>query len=109
MTSLYELLIKSIIKNKVYLSDFTFINKDMVNFIDFSNNKEIFFNTYQQVHQIQKVYIFLKGLVKKNKSILFFGFNKAHLSEIEDIVEVSLFNKEIFKLCFSWNNLFSIK
>jgi hypothetical protein len=101
MTSLYELLIKSIIKNKVYLSDFTFINKDMVNFIDFSNNKEIFFNTYQQVHQIQKVYIFLKGLVKKNKSILFFGFNKAHLSEIEDIVGVSSFNKEIFKLCFS--------
>ena len=43
----------------------------------------------------------MKGLVKKNKYILFFGFNKAHLSEIEDIVGVSSFNKEIFKLCFS--------
>ena len=101
MISLYELLIKSIIKNKVYLSDFISINKDMINFIDSSNNKEIFFDTYKQVHQIQKVYFFLKNLTRKNKSILFFGFNKFHFGDIEDTVGASMFNKEIFKSCFS--------
>jgi hypothetical protein len=91
-----------VIKYKVFLAG-QFLTKDLKNFIVGVSGKKgnFIFNFSKQIIALKNVFLLLNFIANK-KPILFFGLNKKKYNPIHDS-QISLINKEIFDLTFSFS------
>ena len=91
-----------VIKYKVFLAG-QFLTKDLKNFIVGVSGKKgnFIFNFSKQIIALKSVFLLLNFIANK-KPILFFGLNKKKYNPIHDS-QISLINKEIFDLTFSFS------
>lgn len=93
---------KDIIKYKGFIGDF-YLNKDISNVVIGRFKGRYFFDSLKQLRYLIKVFFLINYLQESKKPILFFGLNKKRINSF-DHLQVSRINKEIFDLCFCFNN-----